>query len=148
MVVAIYARHIGCHWLVGAPGLQLIVSALALPAPASLKRVGGGLFFQVGIMQASSQWLQLNFDILTLPFLACHLHRRHGHKHLRLDLSKKHLPSQIGVLWVVEVEHHRSVLGLFNPIEPTNLPEHRRLYRSGNSNRVTCSHISRRAPTL
>jgi hypothetical protein len=50
MVVAIYTCDIGCHWLVGAPGLQLIVNALALPAPAALKHVGGGLFFQVGIM--------------------------------------------------------------------------------------------------
>ena len=92
-------------------------------------------------MQASAQRFQLNLDILTLPFLACHLHGRHGHKHLRLDLSKKHLPPQIWVFWVVEVEHHLSVLGLFNPIGPTNLPEHRRLYRSGTSNRVTCRHI-------
>ena len=56
------ASDISCHGFIGTPGLQLVVGALALAAPAALEHVSGGLFFLISIMHTSFQPFQLYLD--------------------------------------------------------------------------------------
>ena len=135
---AFATSDISCHGFIGTPGLHLVIGTLALATPAALEHVSGGLFFLISIMHTSFQAFQLYLNVLTLPLVTAHLLYTHGYKSLRLDLSKKHLPPQIWVLWVFEIEQDGLIISLLDGIRPPNPFKHSRLYWNSHLNWVYC----------